>query len=190
MNYLAHAYFSNEDEGLLLGNFMADHIRGNQFEHLREEIKKGIYLHRRIDQFTDQHEAFKQSKRFFYNGFERYSGVLVDIYFDHLLAKDFNNYYRRTLNEFTDQVYKVYQNNSDLLPDDSNRFLSYVLSNNIYNAYAKIDGIQKVLFHLSHRIKHGVMLDASVALYKQHELEIKHNFEIFMKDAKKEFGTI
>ena len=49
MNYLAHAYFSNEDEGLLVGNFMADHIRGNHFEHLNEEIKKGIYLHRAIE---------------------------------------------------------------------------------------------------------------------------------------------
>lgn len=187
MNYLAHAYFSNNNEGLLLGNFMADHIRGNQFDHLSEDIREGIYLHRKIDEFTDKHPAFKSSKRHFYNGFERYSGVLVDIYFDHLLADNFSNYHPQSLSEFTEGVYKIYKNNNHLMPEGSNQFLSYVLSNNIYNAYGKIEGIQKVLFHLSHRINHGVMLDDSVQLFKQNEAQLKENFEIFMQDAIKEF---
>jgi acyl carrier protein phosphodiesterase len=187
MNYLAHAYFSNENEGLLLGNFIADHIRGNHFEHLSEDIKKGIYLHRRIDQFADEHPAFKKSKRVFYDGFEKYSGVLVDIYFDHLLAKNFHRYSTKNLEEFTAFVYQVYEKNKDILPEDSGRFLSYVLSNNIYNAYAKIEGIEKVLFHLSHRIKHGVMLNTSVPLFVTHETELQTNFEAFMKDALNEF---
>jgi acyl carrier protein phosphodiesterase len=187
MNYLAHAYFSNNNEALLLGNFIADHIRGNHFENFSEEIKKGIYLHRRIDQFTDEHPAFKQSKRIFYDGFERYSGVLVDIYFDHLLAKNFSRFAKVSLEEFTAQVYTVYQKNKDLLPEHSGKFLQYVLANNIYVAYSKIEGIEKVLFHLSHRIKHGVMLNTSVPLFLAHEQELQVLFEEFIADAHKEF---
>lgn len=187
MNYLAHAYLSNNDEGLLLGNFIADHIRGNNFEHLSDEVKKGIYMHRKIDQFTDEHVAFKQSKRLFYDGFEKYSGVLVDIYFDHLLAKNFISYSEKSLPEFTSHVYSVYEKNKHVLPENSERFLSYVLSNNIYFAYSKIEGIEKVLFHLSHRINHGIMLNTSVPLFKKNELELQENFNIFIKDIINEF---
>ncbi|MBP9069945.1 MAG: DUF479 domain-containing protein [Bacteroidia bacterium] len=187
MNYLAHAYLSNNDEGLLLGNFIADHLRGNNFEHLSEEVKKGIYMHRKIDQFTDEHPAFKQSKRLFYDGFEKYSGVLVDIYFDHLLARDFISYSQKSLPDFASHVYGIYEKHKHVLPENSERFLSYVLSNNIYYAYSKIEGIEKVLFHLSHRINHGVMLNDSVLLFKKNEIELQENFTIFMKDIVSKF---
>lgn len=187
MNYLAHAYLSKEDEGLLIGNFIADHLRGNNFDYLSQEIKNGIILHRQIDSFTDSHQAFKRSKRVFYDGFEKYSGILVDIYFDHLLAADFNLHHHQTLPEFTDHVYAIYQNNRHLLPDMSNKFLGYVLKNNIYNAYGKIEGIEKVLFHLSHRINHGKMLNESLTLFTANKNEIQENFEEFMIGLKKEF---
>lgn len=187
MNYLAHAYLSKEDEGLLVGNFIADYIRGNKFDHLSEEIKKGIALHRQIDTFTDSHDAFKRSKRVFYNGFEKYSGILVDIYFDHFLAGNFELHHHKTLPEFTEQVYAVYQSNRQFLPEHSTKFLGYVLQNNIYNAYRKIEGIEKVLFHLSHRINHGKMLNESVKLFTENKTELQDNFEVFMRDVKKEF---
>lgn len=60
MNYLAHALLSNNNKGLLIGNFIADHIRGNDFKNFPEEVIKGILLHRRIDTFTDSHPEFKK----------------------------------------------------------------------------------------------------------------------------------
>lgn len=187
MNYLAHAYFSNEDEGLLVGNFMADHIRGNHFEHLNDEIKKGIYLHRAIDTFTDEHPAFKKSKRVFYNGYEKYSGILVDIYLDHFLASNFERYSPTPLHDFSTQVYAVYDKNRHVLPQTSNGFLNYVLQNNIYSAYAQMEGIERVLFHLSKRIGHPVDLDKSVDLYTQNRTALEELFEQFFTDAIKEF---
>jgi acyl carrier protein phosphodiesterase len=187
MNYLAHAYLSNGNEGLLIGNFIADHLRGNKFGHLSEEIKKGIILHRQIDTFTDHHEAFKRSKRLFYNGFEKYSGILVDIYFDHFLASNFEQHSHKILSEFTEHVYAIYQKNKNVLPDNSNKFLDYVLQNNIYNAYSKIEGIEKVLFHLSHRINHSVLLNESIPLFLENKTELKQNFDVFIADAKNEF---
>jgi acyl carrier protein phosphodiesterase len=183
MNYLAHAFLSNNNEDLLIGNFIADHLRGNNFSGYPPAIVEGIYLHRKIDAFTDAHTEFKKSKRIFYNGFEKYSGILVDIYFDHLLAKNFSRYSDVSLKLFSEKVYKIYTSYEQLLPKTSSGFLEYVIKNNIYHAYSGIDGIERVLFHLSHRIKHQVQLDQSVSLFKEHEKELQANFDVFFKDA-------
>ncbi|MBA2612216.1 MAG: DUF479 domain-containing protein [Bacteroidetes bacterium] len=187
MNYLAHAFLSNNNTNLLIGNFIADHLRGNNFSNYSPEIIEGIYLHRKIDTFTDSHERFKSSKRLFYKDFERYSGILIDIYFDHLLAKNFSNYSTIHLKEFCDNVYTIYSESEQLLPKSSSNFLDYVIKNNIYYEYSSIAGIEKVLFHLSHRIKHNVMLNDSIAIFKLHEKELEDNFKLFFNDAVKEF---
>lgn len=189
MNYLAHSFLSNNDHGLLVGNFIADHISGNDFENLPEHIIAGIKLHRKIDVFTDSHQKFKESKRIFYNGYEKYSGILIDIYFDHLLAKNYSVFSDISLSDYSEKVYDIYSTHQELLPESSKHFLKYVLSNNIYTAYAQKEGIQKVLFHLSHRINHGIQLDRSIDLFINNETQLKNNFEDFFNDALKEFNN-
>lgn len=184
MNYLAHAYLSNNQPNLILGNFIADHIRGNNYEQYSPEVIDGIKLHRKIDHFTDNHPDFKAAKRFFYDGFEKYSGILIDIYFDHFLAKNFQLYSNQSLNDFTNSVYNIYDGFKDEMPKSSYNFYNYVLQNDIYNAYASIEGIESVLFHLSHRIKHGVFLNESLYLFKRHELALLSGFNQFMQDIK------
>lgn len=187
MNYLAHAFLSGKDEGLLVGNFIADHMRGNHLEAYAPAVVEGIRLHRRIDVFTDAHPRFREAKRVFYNGFERYSGVLVDIFFDHLLARNFKTYSVETLPDLAARVYAVYQNYRPLLPGHSSGFLDYVLKNNIYVAYADISGIERVLFHLSHRINQAVQLDDAVQLFNRSESRMEELFREFFEDALDEF---
>ncbi|MES2681226.1 MAG: ACP phosphodiesterase [Bacteroidota bacterium] len=183
MNYLAHAFLSGNNHDLLVGNFIADHIRGNHFTGYSPAVIEGIYLHRRIDTFTDAHPLFKASKRVFYNGFERYSGILIDIYFDYFLAKDFNKYSTVALKQFSEQVYKVYQQAQALLPQSSSRFLDYVIKNNIYTSYSALAGIEQVLTHLSHRMSHGVRLQDSVKIFREQEVILQTNFDVFFKEA-------
>jgi len=187
MNYLAHAFLSKNDKDLLIGNFIADHLRGNDFKAYPEKVVEGILLHRRIDAFTDTHPEFKKSKRLFYDGFEKYSGVLVDIYFDHLLAKNFKDHSPIPLNEFSKNVYTVYSENRSLIPQSSARFLDYVLQNNVYTSYADINGIERVLNHLSHRIKHKSQLDDSVKLFTENKALLQESFDVFFEDVINEF---
>jgi acyl carrier protein phosphodiesterase len=184
MNYLAHALLSDFDEEVLIGNFIADHIRGNQFTQYSPNIIKGIQLHRKIDSFTDAHPDFKATKRFFYNGFEKYSGILTDIYFDYHLALQFENHSTVSLREFCDFCYQVYQKNQEILPKSSKHFLRYVIENDIYFHYGQIEGIEKVLFHLSHRIRHGVFLNQSISLWENHKHTIETHFSQFWPDLK------
>jgi acyl carrier protein phosphodiesterase len=187
MNYLAHSFLSNNEPGLMVGNFIADHIHGNQFKDFPPEIIEGVKLHRKIDSFTDSHIKFQESKRLFYNGFEKYSGILIDIYFDHLLAVNFEAYSKLNLEDYCKNTYEIYNRHLDFLPKSSAGFLEYVLKNNIYLAYSNIDGIERVLYHLSQRINHGIWLNESVDLFKKNEKQLKENFDLFFQDAIKIF---
>jgi acyl carrier protein phosphodiesterase len=188
MNYLAHSFLSRRIPGLVIGNFIADHI-GNNFRDYPPEVIEGVKLHRRIDTFTDTHEKFKESKRIFYKGYEKYSGILVDIYFDHLLAKNFEKFSEISLLDYASEVYSIYDLHKQILPQSSLHFLDYVLENNIYNAYASEEGIERVLFHLSHRIGHGILLNHSLDLFLKNEKLLIQNFDSFFNDAIKEFNT-
>lgn len=182
MNYLAHSLLSFNDEQLLVGNFIADHIKLHKAEHLPDEIKKGMLLHRKIDYFTDTHPLFVKSKRFFYEGFERYSGVLLDIYYDHILARNFEHYSDEPLQDYVTRIYKVLQSNSQHLPESSKRFLEYAVKNNTFFEYSKKEGIKMVLQHLSYRINHGIDLSLSFPLLEANYEEIERDFFVFMKD--------
>lgn len=187
MNYLAHALLSHYDPELLLGNFIADHLRGNDFSSYPEGVIQGIKMHREIDSFTDAHPKFKASKRYFYKNFEKYSGILVDIYFDHLLASNFTSFHKQPLSEFNKKIYQTYTENLDLMPESSSRFLAYVLKNNVYSQYAELDGIKQVLSHLSYRIGHTVRLENSTLDYIEKREEFEQNFFLFMKELRVEF---
>jgi len=86
MNLLAHLYLSKDINDLMIGNFIGDFVKGNQYLNYSAEIQNGILLHREIDSFSDMHEAHKATRDRFRKGFGLHSGVVVDIVYDHYLA--------------------------------------------------------------------------------------------------------
>ena len=92
MNFLAHIYLSGNNDMLKIGNFMADSVRGHHYLDYPDEIRKGILLHRYIDTFTDAHPIYRKSKHRLHEKYGHYSGVIMDIVYDHFLAKNWNNY--------------------------------------------------------------------------------------------------
>jgi len=87
MNFLAHLYLSGESEKIMVGNFMADYVKGRKFENYKDEIRKGILLHRSIDSYTDSHPLVSQSGQYFRGTYRKYSAVITDLIYDHFLAK-------------------------------------------------------------------------------------------------------
>ncbi|MEX0290603.1 MAG: DUF479 domain-containing protein, partial [Flavobacteriaceae bacterium] len=92
MNFLAHIYLSFGDDEITIGNFIADSIRGKKYKHLPERVQKGVILHRAIDTFTDAHPTVRQSSKRLHENYSHYSRVIVDIFYDHFLAKNWKNY--------------------------------------------------------------------------------------------------
>jgi acyl carrier protein phosphodiesterase len=182
MNYLAHSFLSYQKTDLIIGNFIADSIQGNRFEGLTDGIIKGITLHRKIDVFTDSHPVFLTSKHRFSKDFDKYSGVLMDIFYDHFLAKNFSLYSSLTLQQHADEIYDLLKVNYEYLPEPAKRFYGYMTERNILFHYSSLKGIETVLTHLSSRIRNRFELQLAVPLLEKDYTEIEEEFFIFFDD--------
>ncbi|SFF25873.1 acyl carrier protein phosphodiesterase [Thermoflexibacter ruber] len=179
MNFLAHAYLSGEEEEILIGNFIADHVKGKQFLQYSESIAKGILLHRQIDDFTDQHEIVKQSKARLRDKHRHYAGVIVDIFYDHFLAANWSSFHHEDLSSYSQQIHQIIFKYQTLLPQKSLYFFQYMLKNQIFEAYTRIEGIHKVLTGMSHRTPFSSGMEiASESLLMYYE-EFKEEFYTF-----------
>ena len=143
MNFLAHIYLSGDDDFIKIGNFMADGIRGKEYLNFPVQIKKGILLHRQIDTFTDAHPIFRKSKHRLHKNYGHYSGVIIDIFYDHFLAKNWRTYSATNLNDYTANFYNVLQQNTVSLTLRAKNMLPHMIKNNWLLSYQTVDGIEK-----------------------------------------------
>ncbi|NNM23529.1 MAG: DUF479 domain-containing protein [Flavobacteriaceae bacterium] len=153
MNFLAHIYLSGDDEGITLGNFIADGIKGKRYQKYPTQIKKGILLHRAIDTYTDSHPIVKQSTRRLHKNYGHYSGVIVDILYDHFLAKNWKRYHSMPLDIYVEKFYELLRNNFQVLPARIQRMMPYMISDNWLLSYATVPGISKILKQMNVRTK-------------------------------------
>ncbi len=145
MNYLAHAYLSYNHPQILVGNMIADFIKGKEKFGYPVIIQKGIQLHREIDAFTDAHPTTARAKEFFRADYRLYSGPIMDIIYDHFLANDESIFTKEVLLQFTNDVYKTLETYTVRLPHRFLRMLTYMkMENWLYN-YHTTYGIQKSL---------------------------------------------
>jgi len=151
LNYLAHAFLSGTDNELLVGNFIADSVRGSQLQHFPTRIAQGIRLHRQIDAFTDAHLVVQKSKERLRPKYRKYAGVITDVFYDHYLAANFQEYSSITLAQYAQHVYGIINNYESILPERVNYFLPYMVQQNWLLNYAQISGIRKSLTGLSRR---------------------------------------
>jgi acyl carrier protein phosphodiesterase len=153
MNFLAHLYLSGNNTQIMLGNFFADHVRGNKFTHFSEEIQQGILLHRKIDTYTDTHEIVRKSKRRLHERYGHYDGVIIDIFYDHFLAKNWENFSQIPLDIYANSVYRLLLENKEILPQKTQDLLPYMIEYNWLYNYQFTDGIQQVLNGMNRRTK-------------------------------------
>lgn len=182
MNLLAHAYLSGDSEHLLIGNFIADHIKGNHTGNLPTDVVKGIYLHRAIDHYTDQHPVFNRSCNLFYSGYHKYAGVVVDITYDHFLAKNWNHYHKQSLEDFTSHCYSVLLRNYNILPQRTKSLLPHIMMENWLMAYAHFEGLEKSFIGLSKRVKYNPGLEHAVNDIQKNYNSLGKDFEEFFQD--------
>jgi len=151
MNFLAHVYLSGTSGEIQVGNFIGDYVKGNAYLKYPEEIKKGIILHRAIDNFTDNHPVVNASKSHIKDRYKRYSGIVVDIFYDHYLASEWDNFSTQALPQYVKAVVRRLVKNYLILPAKVKKFLPYFLHNKWYELYTSIAGIKTVLARMSNR---------------------------------------
>lgn len=151
MNFLAHIYLSGVSEEIRIGNFIGDYVKGKGYENYPDEIRKGILLHREIDHFTDHHPVVYQSKMHLNEKYRKYSGIIVDIFYDHFLAKEWSRFHALPLQEFVSDFYQNAVAYFAVLPPRVRQFLPFVIINNWFESYRSIEGIESVLYRMSRR---------------------------------------
>lgn len=153
MNFLAHIYLSGDNDLIKIGNFMADGIRGKHFESYPLEIQKGIILHRAIDTFTDAHPIFRQSTKRLHENYHHYAGVIVDVFYDHFLAKNWNKYSDEKLDHFVARFYQSLRDNHIILSERTKGMMPYMIEHNWLVSYQTVEGINRILTQMDHRTK-------------------------------------
>ncbi|PWK19586.1 acyl carrier protein phosphodiesterase [Xanthomarina spongicola] len=182
MNYLAHIYLSGDNNLITIGNFMADGIRGKKYKNYPPEIQIGILLHREIDTFTDAHPIVRQSTKRLHENYSHYSGVIVDILYDHFLAKNWANYSKVPLEIYTENFYKLINSNFEILPTRTQKMMPFMIANNWLLNYASIEGIQKVLTGMNRRTKYVSGMDKATIELKEYYHEFENEFTLFFEE--------
>jgi acyl carrier protein phosphodiesterase len=180
MNFLAHLYLSGDNKELMIGNFIADHVKGKDGLNYPEEIKKGIELHKQIDFFTDNHSIVEISKARIRSTQHKYSPVVVDIFYDHFLAANWKRYSELSLETFAENFFKTIILFEKYIPERTKKMLPYMQQQNWLVKYASLAGLQKVLTGMSNRASfENKMHTALEDLEKNYSLFEKEFFEFF-----------
>lgn len=181
MNFLAHIYLSGNNDMIKIGNFMADGIRGNDYLKFPDGIMKGILLHRQIDTFTDANPIYRKSKHRLHQKYGHYSGVIMDILYDHFLAKNWNSYSEQPLELYAKDFYFVLENNFEILTSKTQNLLPYMIKNNWLVSYQSINGIETILNQMDYRTKHRAKMQEAIVELEQFYTEFETEFTLFFE---------
>ncbi len=150
MNLLAHFYLAGTTPELRVGNFIGDAVKGSNFDAFPDQIAEGIIMHRDIDSYADNHSVTQSAKRNL-SKYRHYSSVIIDIFYDHFLAKNWEDYHEQPLSSYAIEVYKDLANYKKYFPKKSKKMYKYMIRHNWLEVYATVDGINRVLNGLSKR---------------------------------------
>ncbi len=186
MNFLAHLYLSGNDKEIIAGNFMGDFVKGREkIKTYSPGIARGIMLHRAIDMFTDSHPITAQSKARLRSKYRHYSGVIVDVFYDHFLANNWTRFHEVPLQEYSQYAYEVIHAFKSILPEEAKHMLPYMVQYNWLYNYKSIEGINRTLTGMSRRTSfESQMQHASKDLEIFYE-DFKMEFDIFFPQIKK-----
>ncbi|PLW91905.1 MAG: DUF479 domain-containing protein [Marinilabiliales bacterium] len=183
MNYLMHYMLSGDDEDIIIGNYIADHIRGAAtINALPNSIKKGILLHRVIDRYSDMHPAVKNSVSLLLPHLYHYAHVSVDIIYDHFLVKHWQKFCKKPLEQRMTEFYSLLEERFETLPIKSQKITRKLIDNDWFRMYETLEGMQKVFNGMSKRASFKSNMEYTVNYLKQYYNEFDKDFLLFTHD--------
>jgi acyl carrier protein phosphodiesterase len=182
MNWLAHLYLSEPSPQFRVGNLLPDLASSSQLLGLPENYQEGIQRHRQIDRFTDAHPRWKACVSRFPSPYRRFGGVLTDVYFDHLLAREWPKYSMVPLRCFIDEFYRDLEICLPQIPARACVVLHHMRQEDWLGSYQRTSGIMDILKRISCRLRKPFDLSASLPIFEKHELEFRDDFHAFFPD--------
>lgn len=188
MNYLAHIYFSGSNRQVAVGNFIGDFVKGRSYEKFPPCFQKGILLHRKIDHYVDNHPVFKDTVDILRPSFGRYSGIMADMYYDYLLASDFERYSNGlSLGKFSRDFYLSALLYYRWLPKKVKGFIFHFIRTNRLKEYATYEGLRYSLEIMSAYSIPAIDPALGIEVLAANESQLRIHFDQFMVDALQQF---
>lgn len=179
MNFLAHIFLSGSDEDLLIGNYIGDYVKGNEFNNYQISIRRGIILHRKIDTFTDTHPIVKSDKKLFSSVYHKYSGIITDIIYDHYLALEWDIYSNIPFVDFKNNIYDLLIYRINEMPTEIQSIVPKFVKNDWLGSYQNLEGIESVLIGMSKATSLPDESEYAMSTFRLHYEEIRHHFNQF-----------
>jgi len=182
MNLVAHQLLSFHQPEIQIGNLYGEIVRGKDYENYPPGIKKGILLHRRIDSFTDQHTAVKNSTQKFHERFGKYAPVIVDVLYDYLLISDWKKYSPQPYEEFVDECYQLFRSHFEEFPPALQLMINHLLQYDWFRNYATIEGIGQTLQGISRRSKFPNNISRATEEIQLYLPDFQKDFNLFFPE--------
>ena len=183
MNWLAHVFLSEPSVEFRLGNLLADIVKGQERESMSAEFLRGVTRHQAIDAFTDSHPVVRRSRARVGSAQRRFSGVLVDVFYDYFLATNWNKYSSVPLDAFTSKFYADIQAAPIALPRAAEQTVERMIGFDMLGGYTQIEAVERTLHRLSMRLSarwnRPFKLEEGVADLRTHEAAFADDFAEF-----------
>jgi len=179
LNYLAHLFLAGPDGGHRIGALLGDFMRGQELDSYPRAVQDGVLHHRVVDQFTDSHPVFRRSCRRLASRYRRFGGVIIDVFYDHFLARSWHRWSAQPLPVFTSEVYSLLQRNAADLPPRMQRAIGFMIADDWLASYAEIDKVDLALQGLGKRVRRDNPLGDAVGELSRLEESLESDFEIF-----------
>jgi acyl carrier protein phosphodiesterase len=188
MNHLAHALIAVRSRGSIPGHLLGDFVKGSPEGRYRGELLEGILIHRRVDAYTDAHPRVARSLRRFDPPYRRFAGILVDLFFDHLLARSWEQWSSEPLRVFADRVYSELDAARGDLPAAMQHFADYMTASDLLVSYREPAGLARALDGMSRRMRRPNPLATAAGAMERSREGLETDFRVFFPELLREFA--
>lgn len=182
MNFLAHSLLGFDRPALIAGQICGDFVKGRELSHFPAGVEQGIRLHRHLDMFADSYAGFLAVKQTMTGVPRRFSGIIIDVLFDHHLARHWQQFSTLTLPEHAQTVHSALAEHHHLLPESLQRFSALLKREEILERNTELYAIERTLVHLSSRSPRFSALALGQAQLRDFRESLHQPFEAFYPD--------
>nr|WP_320116615.1 ACP phosphodiesterase [uncultured Desulfuromonas sp.] len=188
MNYLLHALLSDDDPLIRAGNLLGDFVKGRLTQgRFPAKLLHGLQQHRQLDRFAHDHPVFCRSQERLDARFGRYRGIMIDLFYDHFTALDWNEYHPVSLEQFSQSLYHTLQHHQAILPKNFLPVLPRMVEKDWLTSYQDQAVMQRALVHVAGRIRHDNPLAEGYAELETHYQQLREDCRQFISDARHVF---
>ena len=182
MNFLAHMYLSCAEQELICGNFLGDFIKNRELNQIPADWLPGVRLHRDIDTFTDGHLIVKNCTKLIHSTQGKYAPVVMDVFFDYVLYKNWKKYSGITFDDFEEQIYSSLSEALPLMPPRLKFITEDMVTHHWLRSYTTVDGLEFTFKKLKERMRFPSNVDYAIEDLEKHWDYFNDSFNEFFPE--------